>query len=147
MFRIDFTNSNHFWKIYWGTEKKYAFGNVPTSIVIQLYGNLLESGRTIHDSYYTSFELAYKLFERQTYLVGTPRRDQKENPKYERNKSIIFLSQTQYQMVPHNSNVYLNISMLIFEANSIFNELKVYYWLLSSEVHSKRIFRKNGNVP
>lgn len=69
-------------KIYCGTEKNTTSDSVPTSIVMGLCKNLLDSGRTIFvDNYYTSMELAHKLLDRQTHLVGTLRKNRKGIPK------------------------------------------------------------------
>lgn len=69
-------------KIYCGTEKNNLTDSVPTSIVMELCKNLLDCGRTIFvDNYYTSIELAHKLLNRQTHLVGTLRKNRKGNPK------------------------------------------------------------------
>lgn len=69
-------------KIYCGAEKTNTTNSVPTSIVMGLCENLLDCGRTIYvDNYYTSIELAHKLLDRQTHLVGTLRKNRKGIPK------------------------------------------------------------------
>jgi hypothetical protein len=69
-------------KIYCGKEKVNSKYSVPTSVVMGLCENLLDHGRTIYvDNYYTSVELAHKLLDRQTHLVGTLRKNRKGIPK------------------------------------------------------------------
>ncbi|CAH2006536.1 unnamed protein product [Acanthoscelides obtectus] len=68
-------------KVYCGKEKD-AGASVPTNIVLSLAENLLDSGRTIvTDNYYTSLDLANKLLDRQTHLIGTLRSNRRGNPK------------------------------------------------------------------
>lgn len=68
-------------RIYCGQEKRGP-ENVATSVVMKLCDPLLDNGRTIYvDNYYTSVELAHKLLERKTHLVGTLRKNRKNNPK------------------------------------------------------------------
>jgi len=69
-------------RVYCGKEKKDNSASVPTSIVMQLCSDLLDYGRTVYvDNYYTSVELAHKLLDRQTHLVGTARKNRKGLPK------------------------------------------------------------------
>lgn len=52
------------------------------NVVFNLSNNLLNEGRTIYtDNYYTSVDLAQKLLEKKTHLVGTLRSNRKRNPK------------------------------------------------------------------
>lgn len=68
-------------KIYCGTERDPS-QTVPTSVVMKLVEPLLNSSRTVYvDNYYTSVELARKLLSQQTHLVGTLRKNRKNNPK------------------------------------------------------------------
>ena len=63
--------------------------SVPTNIVVKLCEPLLDCGRSIYvDNYYTSIELAHKLLERNTHLVGTLRKNRKNNPKDVINKKL-----------------------------------------------------------
>lgn len=76
-------NKGYTWnlKIYEGKEKVRG-GNVPTNIVMDLSEKLLGEGRTIvTDNYYTSIDLAKKLLQRQTHLLGTLRKNRKHLPK------------------------------------------------------------------
>lgn len=67
-------------KIYAGKEREEG-ASVPTNVVISLAENLLCQGRTIvTDNYYTSLELAEKLLEKQTHLLGTLRKNRKGLP-------------------------------------------------------------------
>lgn len=68
-------------KIYCGKEHD-AGASVPTNVVMTLSENLLDKGRTvITDNYYTSLDLANKLLDRKTHLLGTLRSNRKGNPK------------------------------------------------------------------
>lgn len=68
-------------KIYCGKEKDPK-ENIPTAVVMNLCDPLLDCGRTVCvDNYYTSVDLAHKLLERKTHLVGTLRKNRKNNPK------------------------------------------------------------------
>ena len=68
-------------KIYCGKEQD-AGASVPTNVVMTLAENLLDEGRTAFtDNYYTSLNLANKLLDRKTHLVGTIRSNRKGNPK------------------------------------------------------------------
>lgn len=68
-------------KIYSGKHQD-AGNSVPTSVVLQLCGPLLNSGRVIvTDNYYTSIDLADKLLDKSTNLLGTLRSNRKNNPK------------------------------------------------------------------
>lgn len=77
-------------KIYCGKEKvEGSSACVPTNIVINLCEPLLNCGRCIYtDNYYTSMELAHKLLEKKTHLVGTLRKNRKNNPKDVINKKL-----------------------------------------------------------
>ncbi|KAJ8964004.1 hypothetical protein NQ314_005216 [Rhamnusium bicolor] len=70
-------------KVYCGQERDPAEEHtVPSQVVLNLTKNLLNSGRTIVvDNYYTSVELAHKLLETNTYIIGTLRSNRKCNPK------------------------------------------------------------------
>jgi hypothetical protein len=71
----------HNLKIYAGRERDPS-GAVPTNVVMTLAEDLLDSGRTIvADNYYCSLELANKLLDRKTHLLGTLRSNRKGNPK------------------------------------------------------------------
>ncbi|CAH1957165.1 unnamed protein product [Acanthoscelides obtectus] len=68
-------------KIYCGEEKVQG-SSVPTNIVMNICEPLLNCGRCIYvDNYYTSMELGHKLLEKKTHLVGTLRKNRKNNPK------------------------------------------------------------------
>lgn len=68
-------------KIYCGKEQD-AGASVPTNVVMTLAENLLDSGRTmVTDNYYTSMDLANKLLDRETHLLGTLRSNRRGNPK------------------------------------------------------------------
>ncbi|XP_050518285.1 piggyBac transposable element-derived protein 4-like [Diabrotica virgifera virgifera] len=68
-------------KIYCGTEKSNDM-LVATKIVFELMGKCLDKGMTLYtDNWYTSTELAQKLLERKTHLVGTLRKNRKGIPK------------------------------------------------------------------
>ncbi|KAJ8934614.1 hypothetical protein NQ314_013258 [Rhamnusium bicolor] len=70
-------------KVYCGQDRDPAEEHtVPSQVVLNLTKNLLNSGRTIVvDNYYTSVELAHKLLETNTYIIGTLRSNRKCNPK------------------------------------------------------------------
>ncbi|KAJ8942581.1 hypothetical protein NQ314_010037 [Rhamnusium bicolor] len=70
-------------KVYCSQERDPAEEHtVPSQVVLNLTKNLLNSGRTIVvDNYYTSVELAHKLLETNTYIIGTLRSNSKCNPK------------------------------------------------------------------
>jgi hypothetical protein len=52
-----------------------------SSEVVFLCKNILTKGHTIcTDNWYTSVELAEKLLENDTYLIGTLRKNRKGNP-------------------------------------------------------------------
>ncbi|XP_071051342.1 piggyBac transposable element-derived protein 4-like [Onthophagus taurus] len=54
----------------------------PTRVVMKLAEPLLDCGRTmITDNWYTSLSLAEQLLDRQTHLIGTLRKNRKENPR------------------------------------------------------------------
>lgn len=68
-------------KPYGGKERDPG-GAVPTNVVLQLSEKLLHEGRTIvTDNYYSSIDLANKLLDRKTHLLGTLRANRKGNPK------------------------------------------------------------------
>ncbi|XP_044764485.1 piggyBac transposable element-derived protein 4-like [Coccinella septempunctata] len=68
-------------RIYCGKEQD-AGASVPTNVVLSLAESLLDEGRTaITDNYYTSLDLANKLLERKTHLLGTLRSNRRGNPK------------------------------------------------------------------
>jgi hypothetical protein len=70
-------------KVYCGQENdKERSETVPTKVVMNLVQQLLGKGRTLcTDHYYTSVELAHKLLDEKTYLLGTLRSNRKNNPK------------------------------------------------------------------
>lgn len=71
-------------KVYCGQESQSnsATETVPTKVVLNLTQDLLGKGRTLCvDNYYTSVELAHKLLDEDTYLLGTLRSNRKNNPK------------------------------------------------------------------
>ena len=70
-------------KVYCGQESSIdKTETVPTKVVINLTTDLLGKGRTLCvDNYYTSVELAHKLLNEKTYLLGTLRTNRKNNPK------------------------------------------------------------------
>lgn len=70
-------------KVYCGREKEVSEEHsVPSQVVLNLTRDLLNSGRTIVvDNYYTSVELAHKLLENNTHIIGTLRSNRKLNPK------------------------------------------------------------------
>lgn len=75
-------------KLYSGKEKD-ATASVPTKVVMKLSEKLLNAGRTIvTDNYYTSLELANKLLDKQTHLLGTLRSNRRGNPKDVTNKKL-----------------------------------------------------------
>ncbi|CAG4949362.1 unnamed protein product [Parnassius apollo] len=56
--------------------------NTPTNIVLNLCSNLLNKGHTMYtDNWYTSADLADKLLDSETHLVGTLRKNRKRLPK------------------------------------------------------------------
>jgi hypothetical protein len=60
-------------KIYAGKEAD-AGQSVPTKVVMDLSNKLLIAGRTVVvDNFYTSIQLANKLLDRRTHLLGTLR--------------------------------------------------------------------------
>lgn len=69
-------------KVYCGKEAEGSHASVPTQVVMQLLNRCLDEGRTLcTDNYYTSVELAKKLLDRKTHLVGTLRKNRKNNPR------------------------------------------------------------------
>lgn len=78
-------------KVYCGQERddQENAATVPTKVVMNLTKNLLGKGRTLcTDNYYTSVELAHKLLDEKTYLLGTLRSNRKNNPKNVMNKKL-----------------------------------------------------------
>ncbi|XP_053616885.1 piggyBac transposable element-derived protein 4-like [Plodia interpunctella] len=56
--------------------------NTPTNVVLNLAHNLLGKGHTMFvDNWYTSLELAEKLIQQDTHLVGTLRKNRRNLPK------------------------------------------------------------------
>lgn len=77
-----FSEGGYTWhlKLYCGKEQTDGV-SVPTSIVIKLHDKLLTSGRTaVTDNYYTSLELANKLLDSKTHLLGSLRANRWSNP-------------------------------------------------------------------
>ncbi|XP_050309162.1 piggyBac transposable element-derived protein 4-like [Anthonomus grandis grandis] len=75
-------------KIYCGSERN-SNESVATQIVMSLCSPLLDSGRTIYvDDYFTSVELAHKLLQRNTHLVGILKKNRRNNPKEVINKKL-----------------------------------------------------------
>jgi len=73
-FTVDF-------RIYAGKEAVQGL-EVSTKIVLELTHEYLNFGRTIYtDNKYTSVNLAHKLLEQNTHLVGTLRANRKQHPK------------------------------------------------------------------
>lgn len=84
------TDKGYTWnmKIYEGKEADKG-QSVPTKVVMELSDNLLDAGRTaVTDNYYTSLDLAKKLLNRKTHLLGTLRRNRKGNPPEIVNKKL-----------------------------------------------------------
>ncbi|CAH1983590.1 unnamed protein product [Acanthoscelides obtectus] len=68
-------------KIYAGKNLDQGH-NTPTSVVMSLFEPILDSGRTLAtDNWYTSVDLAKILMDRQTYLIGTLRKNRRGLPK------------------------------------------------------------------
>lgn len=68
-------------QVYCGKSKDLNV-SVPSKIVMELMGNLLDKGRTLcTDNYYTSVSLAVSLLRRNTHLIGTLRSNRKFNPR------------------------------------------------------------------
>ncbi|KAK9696791.1 Transposase IS4 [Popillia japonica] len=68
-------------QIYAGKQRDKG-ASVPTNLVMNLSKDLLDAGRTIVTyNYYTSVELANRLLDRGTHLVGTLRSNRKGNPR------------------------------------------------------------------
>jgi hypothetical protein len=74
-----YTNS---FKIYSGKkESENQPGNMSTAIVMSLCQDILDKGHTIcTDNWYTSVDLAEKLIEKNTNLIGTLRKNRRGNP-------------------------------------------------------------------
>jgi hypothetical protein len=88
-------------KVYCGQENdKERSETVPTKVVMNLVQQLLGKGRTLcTDNYYTSVELAHKLLDEKTYLLGTLRSNRKNNPK-----NVIQKKLKKGEMVAEGSN-------------------------------------------
>lgn len=69
------------YKIYAGHDRS-AEGPVAVKVVMEFMEPYMNCGRTLFtDSWYTSTQLAEKLIEKNTHLVGTLRSNRKGNPK------------------------------------------------------------------
>lgn len=69
------------YKIYAGKEAVIG-QSVSTKVVMDLMEPYLDEGRCLFvDNWYTSIDLAEKLLDRNTHLVGTLRANRKRNPK------------------------------------------------------------------
>lgn len=71
------------WKIevYSGKQLDSAF-STPTNVVLRLCEGLLGKGHSVFvDNWYTSLDLAEKLIDNETHLIGTLRRNRKYLPK------------------------------------------------------------------
>ncbi|CAH1989787.1 unnamed protein product [Acanthoscelides obtectus] len=81
-------SDNMIWSI--PTGKNLDQGHtIPTSIVMSLFEPILDSGRTlVTDNWYTSIDLAKRLMDRQTYLIGTLRKNRRGLPKDLVNKKL-----------------------------------------------------------
>ncbi|XP_060801122.1 piggyBac transposable element-derived protein 4-like [Amyelois transitella] len=56
--------------------------NTPTNVVMSLCEDLLNKGHTLFtDNWYTSVDLARKLIDKETHLVGTIRKNRRQLPK------------------------------------------------------------------
>jgi hypothetical protein len=83
-------------KLYCGKEQD-AGASVPTNVVelTTLSEKLLNARRlAITDNYYTSIELANKLLDKKTHLLGTLRANRRGNPKEVTTKKlkVIFIN-------------------------------------------------------
>lgn len=68
-------------KVYCGKEIDGGILSVSTKVVMRLMNDCFDSGRTLRqDNYYTSVALAQQLRKRNTHLVGTLRKNRKDNP-------------------------------------------------------------------
>lgn len=68
-------------KIYCGADKVEGM-SVATKVVFELMQGSLDKGATLYtDNWYTSIELAQKLLDRNTHLVGTLRKNRKGLPQ------------------------------------------------------------------
>jgi hypothetical protein len=75
-------------QIYAGKERDRG-ASVPTNVVMNLSKDLLNAGRTvITNNYYTSLDLASRLLDKQTHLIGTLRSNRKGNPKTVTKKKV-----------------------------------------------------------
>ncbi|XP_046969102.1 piggyBac transposable element-derived protein 4-like [Vanessa cardui] len=62
--------------------KNDATNTTPTNVVMELCRGLLNKGHTLYtDNWYTSIDLARKLLDNETHLVGTLRKNRKHLPK------------------------------------------------------------------
>ena len=77
------------YKVYKGKEQKSVKKSASSDIVMELMENYLDCGRTlICDNWYTSVDLAEKLLQRDTHLLGTLRKNRKRNPKIVTQKKL-----------------------------------------------------------
>ncbi|CAH1980597.1 unnamed protein product [Acanthoscelides obtectus] len=75
-------------KIYAGKNLDQGH-TTPTSVVMSLFEPILDSGRTlVTDNWYTSVDLAKRLMDRQTYLMGTLRKNRRGLQKDQVNKKL-----------------------------------------------------------
>ncbi|GBP98222.1 PiggyBac transposable element-derived protein 4 [Eumeta japonica] len=59
-----------------------AINTTPTNVVMALCENIFDKGHTLAtDNWYTSLQLAYRLLEKQTHLIGTLRKNRRGLPK------------------------------------------------------------------
>lgn len=59
-----------------------AINTAPTNVVMALCENIFDKGHTLAtDNWYTSLQLAYRLLEKQTHLIGTLRKNRRGLPK------------------------------------------------------------------
>jgi hypothetical protein len=66
-------------RVYCGNDKGAT--SVATKVTMALMNDLLDKGRTLcTDNWYTSVALAHELLQRNTHLVGTLKRNRKNNP-------------------------------------------------------------------
>lgn len=73
---------------------------MPSKVVLNLTKDLLNCGRTIIvDNYYTSVDLAHKLIENNTYIIGTLRSNRKLNPK-----TVLQAKLTRGEVIAQESN-------------------------------------------
>ncbi|KAJ8877852.1 hypothetical protein PR048_022311 [Dryococelus australis] len=78
-----------------GGKERDTRGAVSTNVVLQLSDKLLDEGRTIvTENYHSSIELANKLLDRETHLLGTLRSNRKGNPKTKDKCDVLMISTT-----------------------------------------------------